>query len=78
MIALFLRGWLMVALVSTNTIQLAHDKHAGAVAVSFCISFLWWQNSSKHRCDTKWSGVVYAAGAAVGTATGIWIGNSWG
>jgi hypothetical protein len=67
----------MVSLVALNTIQLAHGKHAGAVAVSFGISFLWWQNSSRHRLDSKWAGLVYAAGAAAGTATGILIGN-WG
>jgi uncharacterized membrane protein YfcA len=78
MIALFLRGWLMVTLVATNTIQIAHGRTTGAMLVGFCISYVWWQASSKHRPDGKWAGLVYAAGAALGTCTGIWIGAKWG
>jgi hypothetical protein len=77
-IALFLRGWLMVSLVALNTIQIAHGRTGQAVAVGFCISWLWWTNSSKERCDAKGAGLVYAAGAALGTLTGIWIGSNWG
>jgi hypothetical protein len=77
-IALFLRGWLMVSLVALNTIQISHGRIVGAMAVGFCISFLWWANSSKARPDGKWAGVVYASGAAVGTLTGMLIGWRWG
>ena len=78
MTALFLRGWLMVSLVSLNGIQLVRERYVSAAIVGFCISFLWWTNSSKHRPDSKWAGTVYALGAAVGTLTGMWIGNNWG
>lgn len=78
MIGLALRGWLMVSLVSLNTIQIAHGRMAHAAAVGFCISLLWWTNSSKHRCDANGAGMAYAAGAALGTVTGMWIGNQWG
>ena len=78
MIALAFRGWLMVTLVSLNTVQIAHGRAAQACVVGFGISWLWWANSSKHRCDTKGAGMVYALGAALGTLTGMWIGNNWG
>lgn len=78
MIALALRGWLMVSLVSLNSIQIVHHRYASAAVVGFCISALWWTNSSKHRHDSKWAGAVYALGAAAGTVTGMFIGNRWG
>lgn len=78
MIGLALRGWLMVTLVSLNTIQIAHGRVPSAVAVGFCISLLWWTNSSKHRHDSRWAGVVYASGAALGTLTGMALGWKWG
>jgi hypothetical protein len=78
MVGTFLRGWLMVSLVAANTVQIAHGRTVPAMVVGFCISFLWWQNSSKDRCSSRWAGVVYATGAALGTVTGMWIGNNWG
>jgi hypothetical protein len=77
-IATFLRGWLMVTLVSLNTVQIAHGRPLSAMAVGFCISVLWWQNSSKDRCSSRGAGIVYGLGAALGTATGMWIGRNWG
>jgi hypothetical protein len=76
--SVFIRGWLMVSLVALNTVQVAHGRTMPAVAVGFCISWLWWTNSSKHRSEAKWAAVVYAAGAATGTLTGMWIGWHWG
>ena len=78
LVATAFRAWLMVALVSLNTIQLAHGRVASAVIVGWGISFLWWTNSSKQRCDKPGAGFVYATGAALGTLTGIWIGWRWG
>jgi hypothetical protein len=77
MMALAFRGWLMVSLVSLNSIQIIHQRYASAAVVGFCISWLWWTNSSKHRCETRWAGTVYAMGAAAGTLTGMWIGTHW-
>jgi hypothetical protein len=68
----------MVSLVATNTVQIAHGRTKAAMVVGFCISYLWWENSSKSRCDAKWAGAVYASGAALGTLTGMWIGWNWG
>lgn len=78
LLQLAFRGWLMVALVSLNTIQIAHGRVLPAMAVGFAISLLWWGNSSKDRCDTRGAGLVYASGAALGTLTGMWIGWTWG
>ena len=78
LIALFIRGWSMVSMVSLNTVQIAHGRTWRAVIVGFGISFLWWTNSSKHRSDARCAGLVYASGAALGTLTGIWIGWHWG
>jgi hypothetical protein len=74
----FLRGWLMVSLVALNTVQIAHGRTLHAMVVGFCISYLWWGNSSRYRSEARWAGVVYATGAALGTLTGIWIGWNWG
>ena len=72
---LIARGWVMVTLVSLNTIQLAHDRQAAAVAVGFLISLTWWSNSSKKREDVRGAGIAYATGAALGTLTGMWLGR---
>jgi hypothetical protein len=72
------RGWIMVALVSLNTIQVAHGRNAAAIAVGFLISLTWWSNSSKQREDVRGAGLAYATGAALGTMTGMWLGGlSW-
>ena len=68
----------MVSLVSLNTVQIAHGRLWPAMVIGFCISLLWWGNSSKHRCDARGAGIAYATGAALGTATGMWMGSVWG
>ena len=78
LIAVALRGWLMVSLVALNTTQIARGNVGPAMAVGFCISLLWWGNSSKHRCDARGAGLAYATGAALGTLTGMWIGGAYG
>lgn len=67
---ILLRGWLMVSLVSANTVHLASGHTSAAAVGGFCISCLWWSNSSKHREDVRGAGVVYGLGAALGTITG--------
>ena len=74
-LSLLVRGYVMVTLVSLNTIQVAHGRHAAAVGVGFLISLTWWSNSSKKREDVRGAGVVYATGAALGTLTGMWLGG---
>lgn len=67
------RGWLMVSLVSANTVHLASGHLAYAAVGGWAISALWWSNSSKHREDVPYAGLVYGLGAAVGTVTGATV-----
>jgi hypothetical protein len=70
---ILLRGWLMVTLVSCNTIQIARKQTGRAVVVGFCISLVWWLNAHSAAVSGSLAGVLYAAGAAAGTYTGIKI-----
>lgn len=74
-LSLLARGYVMVTLVSLNTIQVAHGRKVSAVAVGFLISLTWWSNSSKKREDVPLAGATYALGAALGTLTGMWLGG---
>ena len=75
MIALrvFLRGFVLVALVAMNTRQIANGRYVGAFLVGGLISFVWWANSSATREQFKGAGALYALGAAVGTVVGMWV-----
>lgn len=72
-VRIFLRGLAMVTLVACNTRQIASGHMAGAVAVGFLISALWWSNSSRDRPQGRFGAIVYGAGAACGTALGYAI-----
>lgn len=74
----WLRGFVMVCLVATNTTQVARGHYAGAFVVGFLISAVWWSNSSGKREDARGAGLAYGFGAACGTVLGMWIGNHWG
>ncbi len=67
----FLRGFILVALVSMNTRQVAGGHYVGAFVVGGLISAVWWANSSAKRESFAGSGALYALGAAVGTVTGM-------
>ena len=69
----FLRGFILVALVAANTTQIARGQYIGAFLVGGLISFVWWANSSAQRESFKGAGVLYAFGAAVGTVAGMWL-----
>lgn len=64
------RGWLLVSLVSMNTVHLAQGHMGPAAAGGFLISWTWWQNSSKDREQAPHAGLVYGVGAGLGTLTG--------
>lgn len=74
-IRVFLRGFVLVALVSGNTRQIASGRYVGAFLIGGLISFVWWSNSSSEREKFKGAGAVYALGAAVGTVVGMWLGR---
>lgn len=71
----FLRGFLLVTLVSMNTRQVAAGRYAGAFIIGGLISLVWWANSSAKREQFTGAGACYALGAAVGTVLGMWLGR---
>lgn len=70
---LWLRGFVLVALVAANTRQIAAGNFAGAFVVGGLVSLVWWGNSSKNREDVPGAAWVYACGAASGTVFGMWV-----
>lgn len=70
---LWLRGFLLVALVAANTRQIAAGSYTGAFLVGGLVSLVWWFNSSKDRPDVPCAAWVYACGAASGTVVGMWL-----
>lgn len=72
---IFCRGFLIVALISLNTIQLSQGSWT-APFVGFCIAVVWWVNA---RTASKVDGILavmaYAFGSACGTAMGLWLGG---
>ena len=75
LVFIFCRGFLIVALISLNTIQLSQGSWA-APFVGFCIAVVWWVNA---RTASKVEGILavmaYASGSACGTAMGLWLGG---
>ena len=68
----FLRGWLMVALVAGNSVQVVGGHYYGAGVIGFLISLLWYYNARNAGRSDLWAGgAVYACGAAMGTITGM-------
>lgn len=67
------RGWLMVSLVSMNTVHIASGHLEYAAIGGFAISWLWWSNSSKDREQATGAGLAYGLGAALGTLTGATV-----
>lgn len=69
---LFARGFLLVTLVSMNTVQIARQQFLRAACGGFCISLVWYFNAHGAAMDgSAVAGIVYAAGAALGTFTGM-------
>ncbi len=68
------RGWLIVSLTAMNVGAVAGHHWALAFAGGFAISWVWWENSrGAARSTEQWARESYAAGAALGTVTGMWI-----
>jgi hypothetical protein len=71
----FGRGFILVALVSMNTRQVAGGRYLGAFIVGGLISAVWWSNSSAKREQFTGAGALYAFGAACGTVLGMYLGR---
>ncbi len=70
-----MRGFVLVALVSANTRQVAGGRYLGAFIVGGLISAVWWSNSNAKREQFQGAGALYACGAAFGTVFGMWLGR---
>lgn len=72
MIRLFLRAWLQVFCVASNTVFLADRQWLAASLGGFAISWLWVGNTRQAAHSAHpWARVIYATGAACGTLTGL-------
>ena len=75
MIAIWLRGAVIVTLVSLNTRLLA-DGRRSAVVVATALSAVWWLNARTASKVEGWQAAsAYAFGAGCGTALGLWLGG---
>lgn len=76
-IKLFGSGFIQVILVAINTYQIANNKILGTVIFGFLISFVWSFNVRKIAFGTMTDRIVYALGAAGGSATGLVIATQY-
>lgn len=74
----FARGFVLVFLTAINVVQIAGRHWIGMTVIGFCISAVWWSNSSAQRETYRGAGVLYALGAAVGTLCGAALADWWG
>lgn len=71
------RGFVIVALVAWNVRHVAAGAYLSAALTGGAISVVWWLNAglaAQARAD-KWACLSYGAGAACGTAFGVWLGS---
>ena len=76
-VSLFMRGVVYVGLQAANVVQLSKHHYVGAFVVGFLISLLWSWNVKDVAARGGWGGVVYAAGAALGTVLGLFIAGAF-
>jgi uncharacterized membrane protein YoaK (UPF0700 family) len=74
---IFLRGFVIVALVALNVRNVAGGDYALAFVTGCAISVCWWLNAGlasearKNRSAALW----YGLGAGCGTVVGMWVGK---
>ncbi len=73
--ATFLYAYLQVTLICLNTWQVANNKIFGAICVGFLISLIWCFNAQRAAVSNLCDKLIYASGAAFGTATGLLLSN---
>lgn len=72
-VKLFLTGFVQVFFVSVNTYFLSKIFYLGVFLCAFMISFIWSWNVKKVAFGTLTDRIVYALGAAFGSAVGLLI-----
>ena len=76
MLAVFLRGFLIVSGVSWNVANIAERDYQWAFCSGLLVSLVWWFNTrTANRLESWWGGPVYAVGAGCGTLFGMWLGT---
>ena len=75
-LAIALRGFGIVFVTAANVLQVSHGHYGGALVGGFLISFLWWTNSYMAKTHVPGASFAYAAGAALGTVSGMWV-TAW-
>jgi hypothetical protein len=74
---IFLRGFVIVALVALNVRNVAGGDYGLAFVTGCAISVCWWLNAGlasearKKRAAALW----YGLGAGCGTVVGMWVGK---
>jgi len=69
----FLYADLQVTLICLNTWQIANSKLLGSIIVGFLISLVWCFNTQRVAFSNLFDKLVYASGACLGTASGIYL-----
>ncbi len=72
--SIFLRGFVIVALVSLNVRNIQASNYLGMFLTGAAISFVWWLNAGIATTSKK-SALIYAIGAGCGTVFGAWLGR---
>lgn len=75
---LWSRAFVIVSLTAGNVVQVSRGHYLGAFIVGGCLSYVWFGNArTASRSVSPWDAWLYAFGAAVGTATGMFLGRLW-
>jgi hypothetical protein len=74
-IELFLTGMTQVFFVAINTYFLSQSLYTGVVISSFMISMIWSYNVKRLVFGSLYERMFYALGAALGSVTGLFIGQ---
>jgi len=69
----FLYADLQVTLICLNTWQIANNKLLGSIIVGFLISLVWCFNTQRVAFSNLFDKLVYASGACLGTASGLYL-----
>ena len=70
-LSIFLTGFIQVFLVAVNTYFLTKAAIWGVFPTAFLISFVWSFNVKKLALGNMTDRIIYSAGAASGSASGL-------
>ena len=75
--SIFLRGFVIVALVAWNVRHIAAGRYLSAFCTGAAISVCWWLNAglAAEAHANPWSSLLYGLGAGAGTCAGMWLGS---